>query len=137
MQDETDLEGTDKHSSGTNTEESKIFSLYVRPSSRNRLGIVKKWLNLSYSDTLDLLLAHLIQENVLPEEAVKELNETGLFKDSDAEELALLGIQTQWPKSAKLVKDLERTHKEINASLQELIACIEDHAEAIIVNNPQ
>lgn len=116
-------------------ENSKIFSLYLRPSCRERLGIVKRWLGLSYSDTLDLLLGHLIQENILPEEAIDELEKAGLFKDSDMEELALLGIHCQWPKSAKLVSDIARTNKKISAELEELISCIEDHAEAIILNN--
>lgn len=116
-------------------DDAKIFSLYVRPSSRQRLGIVKKWLNLNYSDTLDLLLSHLVQESLLPEDAVKELKEAGLFKDSDMEELAILGIQAQWPKAAKLIGDIEETNKKISAQLEELISCIEDHAEAIIINN--
>lgn len=128
---EDDTEDTKKN------EESKIFSLYVRPSSRNRLGIVKKWLDLSYSDTLDLLLGHFIQEGLLPEEAIEELRDSGLFKDSDLEELALLGIYGRWSESAKLIQDLEKTNKLLSAQLEELINAIEDHAESIIINNKE
>jgi len=119
------------------SDDAKIFSLYVRPSSRHRLGIVKKWLDLSYSDTLDLLLAHIIDENILPEEAVAELKESGLLKDADIEEMALLGINTQWPKAAKLITDIEDTNAKISAQLEELISCIEDHAETIILHDQQ
>jgi hypothetical protein len=129
-----ELEGS-PNSTIKGVEESKIFSLYIRPSCRLRLGIIKKWLDLSYSDTLDLLLGHMIEENILPEEAVKELNEAGLFKDQDREELNILGIEAQWPKAAKIVEDIKLTHDKISAQLDELINCIEDHAEAIIINN--
>lgn len=130
-------EGAKASKENAGEDDAKIFSLYVRPSSRHRLGIVKKWLDLSYSDTLDLLLAHIIEENILPEEAVAELKESGLLKNADTEEMALLGINTQWPKAAKLITDIEGTNKEISAQLEELMSCIEDHAEAIILHDQQ
>jgi hypothetical protein len=118
---------------GQGKDDAKIYSLYIKPSTRERLSFAKKWLNLNYSETLDLLVGHLIQANVLPEEAIKELKTQGLFKGEDAHGLEMLGIQGRWPECAKLIKDLESTNNLISSQLDELIDCIEDHAEAIIM----
>lgn len=112
----------------------KIYSLYIKPSSRKRLGIAKKWLGLTYTETLDLMMGHLIQSEVLPEEAIKELKDAGLFRDEDRYGLELLGIQGRWKEAAKIVEDIKTLNTTISSQLEELIECVEDHAEAIIIN---
>lgn len=112
----------------------KIFSIYIKPSCRNRLAIAKKWLGISYTETMDLLIGHLIQANVLPDEAVKELKNAGLFTEDNKYGLELLGIHGRWAEAAKLVEDVKDLNKAINSQVDELLECIEDHAEAIIMN---
>lgn len=133
---ELDLESRIQQAKTETTQDNpKIFSIYIKPSCRKRLGIAKKWLGINYTETLDLLICHLVQANILPKEAIKELKDTGLFQNTDKHGLEILGIHGRWAEAAKLVEDVKELNTAINSQVDELLECIEDHAEAIIMNN--
>jgi hypothetical protein len=114
-------------------EEAKIHSLYIKPSSWERLGIVKRYLNLSYTETIDLLVGHIIQEEILPKEASEELKKCGLFREEDKIGLEINGIYGRWPESAKKLDQLSGVLEELNIKLELLVECIDDHAEAMVL----
>jgi hypothetical protein len=114
-------------------DEAKIHSLYIKPSSWERLGLVKRYLNLSYTETIDLMVGHMIQEEILPKEAVEELRKSGLFREEDAIGLEIHGINGRWPESAKNLNELISNLQKIKDRLDILTDSIEDHAEAIIL----
>jgi hypothetical protein len=119
------------------TDEAKIHSLYIKPSSWERLGLVKRYLNLSYTETIDLLVGHLIQEELLPKELVDELKDSGLFRQEDKIGLEINGIYGRYPEAALSIEELNSSIHKIERNLEILTECIEDHAEAIIMKDSQ
>lgn len=113
--------------------ESKIHSLYVKPSTWERLGIVKRYLGLSYTETLDLLIGHILQEELLPKEATTELKASGLLRGEDSIGLEIQGIYGRWPESSRNLDQLKDTITELNIKLEILTDSIDDHAEAMIL----
>jgi len=114
-------------------EEAKIHSLYIKTSSWERLGIVKRYLNLSYTETIDLLVGHIIQEELLPKEAVQELKTSGLFREEDTIGLEIHGIYGRWPEAAKSLEELNENIKDIKERLALLAESVEEHAEAMVL----
>jgi hypothetical protein len=123
----------EENKNGVPQDEAKIHSLYIKPSSWERLGIVKRHLNLSYTETIDLLVGHAINQEVLSEDAIKELHDSGLFKAEDTKRLEILGLGGRWKEAALLLKDLLENLQKINTNLSLLTETVEDHAETMIL----
>lgn len=120
-------------------EKPKIQSIWLKPTTWAKFVALKTGWNLTWGETLEVILEHMIQSNSVPKETVEEIRKLEAAKGTEIPESPVwreaFGIGGSWATSAGLLEQVKTEHIRLNNLLEELVSTIEDHADAVVMQD--